>query len=334
MSKFFLILFSLYSFSPFSQSQKYNFSEPKMGSPLNITIFANDSAKASFLAKKSFEIADSLNLIFSDYLENSELNRLSKTAGTNTFTPVSPALWDIVERSVKASKQCDGAFDISVGSIVKLWRKVRKEKVLPDKIVLRSSLQTVGYQYIILDSTNHSIKLLHQNTFLDLGGIAKGNVAQVIVDYCKKHGIEKALVDAGGDLALIGKDWHIGINIPNSEELMQDFLVLQNQAVATSGNIYQFVDIGDKKYSHIINPHTGLGLTHQRNVTVIAPDGTTADWLATACSVMSVRKALKLIRKMPNCEVLMLEIKKGKLKKWQSKGFKLNKKYQLLSPSL
>ena len=292
-----------------------------MGSPLNITLFSEDSAKASFLAKKSFQIADSLNLIFSDYLENSELNQLSKTAGTGTFTPVSPALWDIIKQSIEASQKCQGAFDISVGSIVKLWRKARKEKVLPDKDILQKSLQGIGYQYIVLDFVHHSVKLLHKNTALDLGGIAKGYVAQVIVNFCKKQGIEKALVDAGGDLAMTGKDWRIGISIPNSEELMQGFLVLQNQAVATSGNRYQFVAIKGKKYSHIVNPHTGLGLTHQRNVTVIAPDGATADWLATACSVLSVRKALKLIKHMPRCEVLMLETRKGKLRKWQSEGF-------------
>jgi FAD:protein FMN transferase len=347
VSKLLLLLtLSLYSFATLSQSKKYTFSEAKMGSPLNITIFANDSTKASFLAKKSFQIADSLNLIFSDYLENSELNNLSKTAGTGTSTPVSPALWDIIKQSVQASKQCNGAFDISVGSIVKLWRKARKEKVFPDKNILQKSLQTVGYQYIILDSISHSVKLLRKNTLLDLGGIAKGYVAQVIVDFCKEQGIEKALVDAGGDLAMTapksvkeessmkiwtdktppsggGGLWHIGINIPNSEELIPTFLVLQNQAVATSGNMYQFVEIEGKKYSHIVNPHTGLGLTHQRNVTVIAPDGAKADWLATACSVLSIRKALKLIREMPNCEVLMLEMQKGKLKKWQSKGFKM-----------
>ena len=294
-----------------------------MGSPLNITIFSEDSARATFLAKKSFEIADSLNLILSDYLENSELNNLSKTAGTGNFTLVSPALWDIIKQSVEASRMCKGAFDISVGSIVKLWRKARKEKTLPDKNISLKTLQSVGYQYIVLDSIAHSVKILQKNTALDLGGIAKGYVAQVIVDFCKKQGIEKALVDAGGDLVMTGKDWRIGISIPNSEELMQGFLVLQNQAVATSGNSYQFVEIGGKKYSHIVNPHTGLGLTHQRNVTVIAPDGATADWLATACSVLPVKKALKLIKSMPKCEVLMLEIRRGKLRRWQSKGFKI-----------
>ena len=293
-----------------------------MGSPLNITLFSEDSAKALFLAKKSFQIADSLNLIFSDYLENSELNLLSKTTGMDTFTSVSPALWNIIKQSVEASQKCEGAFDISVGSIVKLWRKARKEKILPRKDILQKTLQSIGYQYIILDSVHHSVKLLRKNTTLDLGGIAKGYVAQVIIDFCKKQGVEKALVDAGGDLAMTGKDWRIGISIPNSEELMQGFLVLQNQAVATSGNRYQFVEIKGKKYSHIVNPHTGVGLTHQRNVTVIAPDGITADWLATACSVLSIKKALKLIKYVPKCEVLMLEIRRGKLRQWQSEGYK------------
>lgn len=296
-----------------------------MGSPLNITLFSEDSTKALFLAKKSFQIADSLNLIFSDYLENSELNLLSKTAENNAFTPVSPALWDIINQSITASQKCEGTFDITVGGIVKLWRKARKEGTMPNENLLRKTLQSVGHQYIILDSSTHSIKFLRKNTTLDLGGIAKGYVAQAIVDFCKQQGIEKALVDAGGDLAMTGKNWRIGISIPKSEELMQGSLILQDQAVATSGNMYQFVEIKGKKYSHIVNPYTGLGLTHQRNVTVIAPNGAMADWLATACSVLSVKKALKMIKSMPNCEVLMLEMKAGKLRKWQSAGFETYK---------
>ena len=337
------ILLIINSLSTYSQSKKYNFSQPKMGSPLNITLYIDDSTKANQIATEAYKIADSLNLIYSDYLENSELNLLSKKSGTNEFTKVSPALWDILNLSIKASKQSKGAYDITVGSIVKLWRKARKEKVLPDAIILRETLKSVDYQSIIIDSTTHSVILLRPNTQLDLGGIAKGYVAQVLVNYCKNKGIEKVLVDAGGDLAMsspltprggtleeeipplgvrgLGLGLRIGVTIPNSEELMERYLILQNQAVATSGNMYQFVEINGKKYSHVVNPHTGLGVTHQRNVTVIAPDGATADWLATACSVLSVKKALKLIKSMPNCELLMAEIQNGKLKMWQSAGF-------------
>ena len=354
MKNILFILLIINSLSIYSQSKKYNFSQPKMGSPFNITLYANDSIKVHQIATEAYKIADSLNLIYSDYLENSELSLLSKKSGANEFTKVSPALWDILNLSMKASKQSKGAYDITVGSIVKLWRKARKEKILPEEKILKNSLQSVGYQSIITDSTTHSIKLLRPNTNLDLGGIAKGYVAQVIVDFCVKKGIEKVLVDAGGDLAMNSPlapevappapergattskypsdsssktppsgagGLRIGITIPNSEELIPRYLILQNQAVATSGNMYQFVEIKGKRYSHIVNPHTGLGVTHQRNVTVIAPDGATADWLATACSVLSVKKALKLIKSMPNCELLMAEIRKGKLKKWQSAGF-------------
>ncbi len=295
-----------------------------MGSPLNITLYVEDSAKANQIATEAYKIADSLNLIYSDYLENSELSLLSKKSGTNEYTKVSPALWDILNLSIKASKQSKGAYDITVGSIVKLWRKARKEKIFPDESILNNTLQNVGYQYLILDSITHSVKFLRPNTQLDLGGIAKGYVAQVIVNFCVNKGIKKVLVDAGGDLAMAtqhDKLWKIGVTIPNSKELIPRYLILQNQAVATSGNMYQFVEINGKRYSHIVNPHTGLGVTHQRNVTVIAPDGATADWLATACSVLSVSQALKLIKSMPNCELLMAEIQKGKLKIWQSEGF-------------
>ena len=335
------------SLSTYSQTKKYTFSQPKMGSPLNITLYNNDSVKANQIAIEAYKIADSLNLIYSDYLENSELSLLSKKSGTNEYTKVSPALWNILNLSVKASKQSKGAYDITVGSIVKLWRKARKEKILPEENVLKNTLQSVGYQYIILDSVTHAVKLLQPNTQLDLGGIAKGYVAQVIVDFCVKKGIEKVLVDAGGDLAMyappaprggafpsesssavpplgvrrLGLHFRIGVTIPNSEELIPWYLILQNQAVATSGNMYQYVEIKGKRYSHIVNPRTGLGVTHQRNVTVIASDGATADWLATACSVLSVKKALKLIKSMPNCELFMAEIGKGKLKIWQSAGF-------------
>ena len=343
------ILLITHWFSTYSQTNKYTFSQPKMGSPLNITFYDVDSAKANQIATEAYKIADSLNLIYSDYLENSELNQLSKKSGINEFTKVSPALWDILKLSIKASKQSKGAYDITVGSIVKLWRKARKEKVLPDAIILKETLKSVDYQSIITDSITHSIRLLRTNTNLDLGGIAKGYMAQVLVNYCRNKGIEKVLVDAGGDLAMktappaprggafssekssvlvpplgvrgLGLGFRIGITIPDSEELMERYLILQNQAVATSGNMYQYVEINGKRYSHIVNPQTGLGVTHQRNVTVIAHDGATADWLATACSVLSIKKALKLIKSIPNCELLMAEMQKGKLKMWQSAGF-------------
>lgn len=320
-----LLAFLLFSnISSFAQTRKFNFSQPKMGSPFNISVYAQDSAKIYQLTQQAFQIVDSLNLIYSDYLPNSELNLLSTKSGQNTFTKVSPALWDILQQSLKAAEKSNGAFDISIGRVVKLWRKTRKEKVLPEASILNEAIKSVGYRTIILDEKSKGVKLVNANTLLDLGGIAKGYIAQVIVDFYRKNGFQKVLVDAGGDLAMHWEGtsgWKIGINVPDSEELLQKFLILQNQSVATSGDMYQYVALNGKYYSHIVNPKTGMGLTERKNVTVIATDGATADWLATACSVLSVKKALKLIKSMPNCEVLIAEIKDGKILQWQSKGF-------------
>jgi FAD:protein FMN transferase len=320
-----LLAFLLFSnISSFAQTRKYSFSQPKMGSPLNITVYAQDSAKIYQLTQQAYQIVDSLNLIYSDYLPKSELNLLSATSGQNTFTKVSPALWDILQQCLKAAEKSNGAFDITIGRVVKLWRRTRKEKVLPEMSTLDEAIKSVGYKSIILDEKNQSVKLSKQNTLLDLGGIAKGYIAQVIVDFYRKNGFQKVLVDAGGDLAMTWEGvsgWEVGINVPDSEELLQKFLILQNQAVATSGDMYQYVELNGKYYSHIVNPKTGMGLTERKNVTIIAPDGATADWLATACSVLSVKKALKLIKSMPNCEVLIAKIKDGKILQWQSKGF-------------
>ena len=134
------------------------------------------------------------------------------------------------------------------------------------------------------------------------------------------------LVDAGGDLAVGNKpdndDWQIAISVPQSDvALMPQMLNLKNQAVATSGDMYNNVSFEGKRYSHIVNPKTGMGLTHQRNVTIIAPSGDLADWLATACSVLPIKKAMQLVRKYPNAELLILEMRKGKIKSWQTSGF-------------
>lgn len=323
MKLFFIFLLFPLTYS-FGQSLKFNFSQPKMGSPFNITVYANDSIQIKEVTKQAYLLVDSLNLIYSDYLENSELSKLSTKAGQKSFTQVTPALWDILQKSVQASQKSDGAFDISIGRVVKLWRKTRKDKILPQPIVLQEAIKTVGYHAIRMNPANKSVRLSKPNTLLDLGGIAKGYIAQVIVDFYRAKGFKKVLVDAGGDLAMSWEGtsgWKIGINVPNSEELIQQYLVLQNQAVATSGDMYQYVTFNGKYYSHIVNPATGMGLTERKNVTVIAPDGATADWLATACSVLSIKKALKLIKAMPHCEVMIAEIKDEKILKWQSKGF-------------
>ncbi len=299
-----------------------------MGSPFTISIFANDSAKAAQAAESAFHCADSLNAIFSDYIDSSELNRLNATSGENRYVPVSAALFDILQYSLAAAKISGGSFDISMGPVVKLWRKARKEKVMPDRDSLKNAMNKVGYQYIHLNMNQRSVWLEKKGMLLDLGGLGKGYVAQAALHVIQSKGFKSAMVNAGGNLA-IGeaspgrKGWRIGITVPEEkDDLMPRLLLLKNTSVATSGDIYQHLDINGKRYSHIIDPKTGLGITSQRNVTVIAKDGAISDWLATACSILSEKKSFKLIKKFPGAALLISEIKDGKLIKKSSPNFK------------
>ena len=270
-----------------------------MGSPLNIVFVAHDSVEARILSEKCFALVDSFNLIYSDYDPNSELSHLNALAGKGKQN-VSPAMLDILLASQKAYQQSKGAYDISIGPLSMVWRKARKTKLFPDSSSVVKARQLIGLSRIRIDSTHHSILMPVEGMRLDLGGIAKGYVAQKIVNFLKDQGIKQSLADAGGDMAMgdspnTSQGWVVGVNVPETtDELLQGYLVLHNMAVATSGDAYQYIAHNGKKYSHIIDPRTGYGIQSQRNVTVIAENGTDADWLATACSILPIGSAKKL----------------------------------------
>ena len=325
----FAFIFCLVVADCFGQSlQKFTFTQSKMGSPFTITFYASENSTAIKAATKSFRLVDSLNNIFSDYEPGSELNRLSKTAGTNQWITVSPGLFKILQTSEAASINSNGAFDITIGPVVKLWRVARKEKQLPPDSLLKQAMSAVGFNYILLDADLQKVKLLKPGMSLDLGGIAKGFIAQSVIDLLRSMEINNAMADAGGDIVMSlpppGKSgWTVGINAPEKiSEWAGARLSLKNMAVATSGDVYQFLEMDGKKYSHIVNPKTGVGNTNQRNVTVIAKTGERADWLATACSLLSIKKAMHLVKKYPGSALLIMENRNDKIKTWQSKSFK------------
>ena len=304
--------------------KKYSFSETKMGSPLNIILVTDDSLHAVTLAKACYTLVDSFNLLYSDYDSQSELSKLNASAGSGP-KPITQAIFDILLSSQKAYEKSDGAFDITVGPLSYFWRKARKENRFPESSAVYSIQKKVGFSKIVFNKNNHTLTL-SLGMKLDLGGIAKGYIAQKLADYLKQQGIHQALVDAGGDMVMSSPPpgsagWTIGINIPEvTDELLPRKLILQNMAVATSGDAYQYFEQSGKKYSHIIDPRTGYGITSQRNVTVIAANGTDADWLATACSILPIKEAKKLAISQ-QAEVLITEMKEGKVVYHASSGF-------------
>ncbi|HQR92753.1 MAG: hypothetical protein B7Y15_03000 [Bacteroidetes bacterium 24-39-8] len=323
---FIFIVSQFFNLIPLSaQPKKYHFSSTKMGSPLNLVFVDTDSIHASQIAKTAFDLVDSLVQIYSDYDSNSELSRLSAQAGKGAI-PVSKGLLEILLKSQEAYQQSQYSFDITMGPLSLLWRNARKTKRFPDSATVTAAKSLVGFNQLVIDQKNQTVLLAKKGMRLDLGGIAKGFIAAKIVQRLKLLGISSSLVDAGGDIAmgeapLQAKGWVVGVNAPEeADELLDKKLLLKNMSVATSGDVYQYFLHQGKKYAHITNPQTGYGVTFQRNVTVIATDGASADWLATACSILPTRTALATAEKQ-NAFLLITTIENGKMKTYKSKGF-------------
>ncbi|NTS43659.1 FAD:protein FMN transferase [Flavisolibacter sp. BT320] len=310
---FFLFFFCTTCFA----QTRFQFTEAKMGSPFHLVFYAGDSASANRLAAEAFLLVDSLNQVFSDYIPGSELNQLRQTAGSGKSAPVSAPLYEVLQRSQQASRKSKGAFVITIGPLSHLWRAARKNKTFPPADSIRLALKRSGYKLLQVDAASKKVKLLLPGMQLDAGGIAKGYIAQQVISFLGANGVSSALADAGGDIACSDpppgkKGWTVGINVPgNDEEILPETLAIRNSAVATSGDLYQYIEHEGKRYSHIIDPRTGYGVPFQRNVTVIAADGATADWLATACSILSIKESLRLAD-AENAALLITQVRNGK----------------------
>lgn len=323
MLRWIIILFFPLSIS--AQLKRFQFTENKMGSPFRIIFYHEDSTTADLEAKKCFLLIDSLNMVFSDYSPDSEINLLAKSS-TGQPQPISDELNRILLIAKEAWIRSDKTFDISMGTLSQLWRKANSENRFPPKKEIKNTRNKTGFEKINISEKERAISLNQKGMLLDFGGIVKGYAAQKVIEYLKSKNILMALADAGGDIATSdvppGKQgWTIAVNLPEQgNEVWDKKLELANCAVATSGDVYRFTIHKGKKYSHIIDPRTGYGITSLRNVTVIAKDGTTADWLATACSILPIDKALELVKK-ENAELLVAIIKDEKIIIYKSENF-------------
>lgn len=324
----FLLIASILIVSLFNseaQEKKFSFTREKMASPFTIVLYDNDPVHAVYLAEECFTLVDSFVNIFSDYIDTSELSILNKSAGSHTWMPVSPALFDIISISQIAYKKSKGAFDITMGPIIRLWRRARKEKDFPRTQAISEKMKTVGFKKLKINIPAKLIQLTTAGMQLDLGGIAQGYIAQKVLERLVTSGTKHALIDVSGDIATTNpppgkKGWTIGVDLPGSDKLQTQLLQIAHKAVSTSGDFYQFIEHDGKRYSHIIDPSTGYGITMQKNVTVIAGDAITADWLSTACSVLSIKKAKRLALHM-HAEVLIAVKQNDKIVQYTTKKF-------------
>jgi FAD:protein FMN transferase len=309
---------------PAGELRRFEYTQTEMAVPFTIVIYSGDDSTANRAAKEAFDRIHELNGTFSDFDPESELRRLCDNSEPGSKTVVSDDLWCVLSTAQDLSTRSEGAFDITVGPVVRLWRKARQLKELPSPESLKNALSLTGYRFVRLDPENHSVELLKKGMKLDLGGIAKGYALDEAFAVLQKNVINRAMIKAGGDIRL-GEPppnltgWRIAIGQNKLDGKPQSYLSLTNVGVSTSGDTMQFVVINGKKYSHIVDPKTGLGLTDHVQVTVIAKDGITSDGLSTAVNVLGHEKGLSLIEDTQDTAACIICEINGKAETFYSK---------------
>ncbi len=301
------------------QVQKYAYETQRMGSPFQITISCADSNGISKAVKKAFLLAASLESQLSDYQPNSAVSHVNRLAGTGQFYPIEEPFRAILVEALQAQKSTNGALNVFVGKSVGHWRQARKLQQMPDIQMLNQITQKIQGSCIEFLEDSTQVRLLDAACQLDLGSLGKGFVAQRVLRELKQLGFPYALVDAGGKITMTSQGpadtpWKVAVEMPVSNAHLPEIVELKHVAVATSGKTYQSISLGDNTYSHVIDPRTGMALTHAKSATAIAEDGTLADWLATAATVMTVQEIEELLVKLNNVRLLVFENDSGKPK--------------------
>lgn len=273
--------------------------------------------------KVAIEKMATIDQAANSYSENSEVTRLNKAAGKQPIA-VSKDIFDLLDYSLKMAEMTDGAFDPTVGPLVKLWQKANSEQTLPSAEQIQETLQLINYKNVIMNSDNMTVFLTEPGMSIDLGAITKGFAVEKGLEILKEAGITSGMIRAGGNIYTIGtkengEAWQVGIRDPFNLENTIGYLEPINQVVDTSGNYEQFFTLDDKSYGHIIDPHSGYPAEKAASCAIITDRPALADALSTASFTLGTDKGIELIEAVPETEGIMIG-KDGK--HFMSSGFK------------
>jgi len=294
-----------------------------MGTFARIVAVAADSSTAKRCIEAAFEELQRVDDLMSNYKNDSEITRINRQAYKSAVR-VSEPTFEVLTRAVRFSRLSGGAFDITIGPLVDLWRSAAKANTVPSDYELVTACSRVGYEKLLLDPNKMSVRFAVDDMKLDLGGIAKGYAIDRAVEAMQKNGAAGGMVDVGGDIRCFGtpprdkSTWLIGLQDPSEKFEIpigtgEPLLVLQltGAAIATSGNYRRFALIEGKKYGHIMDRRTGKSTKGLSSVTIIAKCAADADALATAVSVMGAEAGLALIEKLPETEAILIPASRG-----------------------
>ncbi|WP_433763628.1 FAD:protein FMN transferase [Flavobacterium ginsenosidimutans] len=294
------------------ENQKYSRSMKLMGNSFTITVVAENEKKGNEHINLAVEEISRIERLLTTYKEGSQTNLINGNAGIKPVK-VDLEVFNLIERSIGISRITQGAFDISYGSIDKsLWNFDRTMTKLPDAQTAKKMVHLIDYRNIILDRENTTVLLREKGMRIGFGGIGKGYAAEMAKQVLLKRGVQSGIINASGDLSAWGlqpdgRKWTIGVADPDSPNAAFSYMEISDKAVATSGNYEKYITIDGKKYSHTIDPKTGLPIRGIKSVTIIASNAEFADAMATPIAVMGIRAGLFLIDQIPDLYCIIID---------------------------
>lgn len=279
----------------------YHQSHRAMGTTFELKMFGEKREQLAAAAAEAFEEVDRLDAQMSNYKETSELSYINRTAWKKPVI-VEPEFFRLIRLSLDHTRAVSGAFDITVGPLMRTWGFFRGEGRLPSAGEIKATLKTVGYKHVILDDTERTISFDLQGVEIDLGGIAKGYAVDKMAERLREYGIKSALISAGSSsIYAIGAPpgesaWQVAVRHPLDSRQTIESVSIKDASISTSGNYENFFKIGEKIYCHIMDPRTGFPVEGMLSVTVSAPSGVETDLLSTTLFVLGVEKSKEFLK--------------------------------------
>ncbi|HZX57404.1 MAG TPA: FAD:protein FMN transferase [Mucilaginibacter sp.] len=283
-----------------------------MGNRFELSVVSDNEKWANEKIDEGIGEIQRIEKLLTTFSDDSETNQVNNNAGIMPVQ-VSRETFDLINRSIRISEITQGAFDITYGSIDKrLWNFDKNMTSLPDVATAKKMVRLINFRNVILDKENCTVFLKEKGMRIGFGGIGKGYAAERARQVMKEAGVDSGVVNASGDLTAWGfqpngMPWTIGIVNPDAKDEVFSYMSVTDMAVATSGNYEKYVMIDGKKYSHTINPRTGLPITGIKSVTIITTNAEIADAMATPVMIMGIETGLDMINQIKDIEAVIID---------------------------
>ena len=302
----FLILFCVFSNAQTLRKRTTTL----MGSRFDITIVADDSLSAEQNIDKVISEISRIEDLISEWKPETQISEVNRNAGIKPVK-VDQEVFDITKRALWFSEITDGAFDISIAAMDKIWKFDGSLTEKPSEEQIKRSIEKVGYRNIILDSINSTIFLKLPGMKIGFGATGKAYAAHKGKELMQSLGMKAGIVNASGDMTVWGKQpngkpWKIGVTDPKDANKIYKTISLKNKAIVTSGNYEKFVMLDGKRYSHIIDPKTGWPSSELVSVTVFGPNAEIANGFSTSIMVLGMRKGKELLKRFSEYKMIII----------------------------